>query len=199
MPSAHHDGIPLAGRPAQTVCMKSSLVLIGPSGLSDSDQVWGDRGPLNVLSMTSGAVQVELLPAVVDLLRDRVPGGLVVLVAQLLGCSAWRHSRLRHKIRVAPGNIRQVRCRDGRTHARSAILSGREGCLEWPGWSPANGWRPECHPQLRRPIREARRDGEHGNRVLFQNRLDLRLSFGRAPSAGYPAAPCRGAGPPSRC
>ena len=35
MPSAHQDGIPFSGRPAQTTWMKASLVLIGPSGLSD--------------------------------------------------------------------------------------------------------------------------------------------------------------------
>src|SRR3954468_2455206 len=36
MPKAHHAGIPLAGRPAHTVCMKSSLVLMGPSGLRET-------------------------------------------------------------------------------------------------------------------------------------------------------------------
>src|SRR3954464_9986658 len=40
IPRAHQEGIPLGGRPAQTVWMNSSLVLIGPSGLSDRMR-WG--------------------------------------------------------------------------------------------------------------------------------------------------------------
>jgi hypothetical protein len=37
-----------------------------------------DGGTLDVLPVTAGAIQIVLLPAIIDLLRDGVPWGLMV-------------------------------------------------------------------------------------------------------------------------
>jgi hypothetical protein len=53
-------------------------------GLERGDEVRSDGGAQDVLAVAPGAVQVVLLPSIINLLRDRIPRGLVVLVAELL-------------------------------------------------------------------------------------------------------------------
>ena len=74
--------MPFAGRPAHTVCTKSSLVLMGPSGLRETIRCGAIVVPLHILAVTARAVQVELLPPIVDRLRHRVARRLVVRVPE---------------------------------------------------------------------------------------------------------------------
>src|SRR6476620_5399869 len=74
------------GRPAGADRLaKQRLGVDRAIGFERHDQVGRDRGTLNVFPMTAGAVEVELLPPVVDLLRDGVSRRLMVLIPKLLG------------------------------------------------------------------------------------------------------------------
>src|SRR6476659_1220572 len=74
------------GRPAGADRLNKQLLGVARAiGFERHDQVGRDRGTLNVFPMTAGAVEVELLPPVVDLLRDGVSRRLMVLIPKLLG------------------------------------------------------------------------------------------------------------------
>ena len=81
MPSAHHDGMPFAGRRADRLD-EQLLGIDRTVRLQGHDEVGRDGRPQHVLAVTAGAVQVVLLPPVVGRLIDGVPRRLMVRVAQ---------------------------------------------------------------------------------------------------------------------
>ncbi len=146
---------------AHDVCTKASLVLIGPSGLSETMQVRRDRRAEHILAVTAGAVQVVLLPAVVDRLRHGVPGRLVVRVAERrVGRSAAAcrliagRSTAYPALRPSAGGLGGVsvrrRCRRLRRGAAVVLRGGVGGLAGGAGWPRRDRLRGAGVPSGRR-------------------------------------------------